>query len=185
MESLTRTYEGRVPARPMIERGALWIPVAHHVEGVFENRQDTCTTVTFIHATGPLAEETLALAETYKSLRQQTQQAPCPQDYFVMHAIAALPSPLNEPFERAGWQFYRDGPTGELYASQPPEQSRIAFFRLAPKDDSATLQTALDAFERAIVNQGHKRIRLKEVDAAMRKNADLLKRHLADVSTPS
>jgi hypothetical protein len=173
---MTRTYEGRVPAKPLIENGVLWIPVQHHIEGVFENRAGV-TTVTFAQATGTLADDTLALANEFRSLREQIDTPPHPGDYFAMKPISALPSTLNEPVERAGWQFYTANDEKVFYASQPPSQDnpQIAYYCLSSPSEDTPLPVAMDAFERAIVEQGHSRIKLKQLDARMRENTMTLR----------
>lgn len=176
---MTRTYEGRVPAKPLIEKGVLWIPVQHHIEGVFENREGV-TTVTFAQAEGELAEATLALANEFRDLREQIASPPHPGDYFSLQLISALPATLSDPVERAGWQFYTVDDDEAFYASQPPSPNnpQIAYYRLTAKDNNTNLRAAMDIFERAIVDQGHARIKLKQLDARMRENTTLLRRQM-------
>ncbi|WP_043527394.1 hypothetical protein [Litchfieldella xinjiangensis] len=175
---VTYTYEGRVPAKPRIEQGELWIPVAHHIEGVFENR-DNVTTITYERAEGELADETLKLAEEYRALHAQTEHTPHPEVAFSLETLPTLPQGLDAPIERAGWQIYRTEDT--LYASHssPAEgQAQVAYYRLHPKDDDASLSEALERFERAIVEHGRKRIRLKQVNTQMQRNAETLRSHM-------
>ncbi|GAB2788992.1 hypothetical protein GCM10027040_14010 [Halomonas shantousis] len=175
---MTRTYEGRMPAQPMIEQGALWIPVEHHIEGVFEN-VDGVTTITYEQAEGALAEETLALAQQYRTLSEQADRKPHPEDFFAMQAVTTLPSDLGEPVERSGWQLYSAGEA--FYASYnqfEQGQYRMLYYRLTPKTPDGSLNEARGRFERAIVTHGHKRIELKEINTRMGRNANELKRHM-------
>ncbi|MHB0774805.1 hypothetical protein [Halomonas sp. WWR20] len=176
---MTRTYAGRVPAKPMIEGGALWVPVEHHIEGVFENAE-AVTTVTFEQAQGELAEEALALAQQYRTLRERLDtQEPHPRHHFEMQAITVLPSGIGDPVERGGWQLYTPGE--ELYASRSQlEQGRyrVLYYRLTPKVPGTLLHEALEQFELAIVTHGRMRIELKEINTRMGRNANELKRRM-------
>lgn len=175
-QRITRTYEGRVPARPMIEQGVLWVPVAHHIDGVFENRA-TFTTVTFEQAEGALAEETLALSDEYRTLSRQVERRPHPGDHFELHPLQALPSWLGDPVERAGWQVYTPGET--LYASHVAQGTQhVTWYRLTPKAADATSRDALEQFERAIVEHGRTHIRLKQINAQLNANANTLQQQL-------
>ena len=177
MKQMTRTYEGRVPAKAVVENGALWVPIEHHIEGVFENRE-TYTTITFAQAEGTLAESTLALAEEYRELQQQADQAPDPSEFFSLQEITSPPSTVDSPIERGEWQFYWHD--NELMASRIPSASepRPAFYRLSAQFDETTLQETLDRFERAVVNHGHMRIRLKEINSKIRNNISAIKTSL-------
>lgn len=177
-QRITRTYEGRVPAQPMVEDGVLWVPVAHHIDGVFENR-DTFTTVTFAQAEGALAEETLALIDEYRTLSRRVESKPHPGEHFELHPTQALPSWLGEPVERAGWQVYTPGET--LYASHVAQGTQqVTWYRLSPKVAGTTSRNALEQFERAIVEHGRTHIKLKQIIAQMNANANTLKQQLQD-----
>lgn len=179
LQRMTRTYEGRVPAKPLIEQGILWIPVVHHVADVFENK-DTHTTVTFAQAEGQLADETLALADEYRVLRQQIEHPPHPAKHFEMHAVPTLPSWVGDPVERAGWQVYTPG--DEFYASHSDVSQghpRIFYYRLTARQAGVAPHDALAQFEAAVVAHGRTRIKLKQVNAQMRTNANTLKARMA------
>jgi hypothetical protein len=174
MKQMTRTYEGRVPAKAIIEKGALWVPIEHHIEGVFEN-SEAYTTITFTQAEGDLAESTLSLAEAYRDLLKQIDHPPKPSDFFILQEISSPPTTLEAPLERGEWQFYWHG--NELITSSLPSASasRQTFYRLHPRLDEMPLQEALDHFERAVVQHGHLRIRVKEINAKIRDNIKVIK----------
>lgn len=174
-KQLTRAYQGRIPAKAMIENGVLWVPIAHHIDGVFENRE-TCTTITFERAEGELAEETLSLADEYRTLREQAERQPHPGEYFTLKEISTLPQGIGEPVERAGWQVYTPGDA--IYASHSDDtqgQPHILYYRLEPRDAEIPAREALERFERSIVEHGRLRIRLKQVNEQMRQNANTLR----------
>ncbi|WP_156817301.1 hypothetical protein [Modicisalibacter luteus] len=171
---MTRTYEGRVPAKAVLENGALWVPIEHHIAGVFENGE-TSTKITFAQAEGALAETTLSLAEEYRELLKQADRPPKPEDHFTLHELSPPPTTLEAPIERGEWQFYWHG--NELITSPIPSASapRQTFYRLLPRFDEMTLQDALDRFERDVVNHGHLRIRVKEINIKIRDNVKAIK----------
>ncbi|QJQ96764.1 MULTISPECIES: hypothetical protein [Halomonadaceae] len=175
---MTRTYEGRMPAKPLIEQSTLWLPVEHHIEGVFENREAQ-TTVTYAMAQGALAEETLALAEEYQRLHRQAKCCPDPSQYFVMQEMPSLPSEIGTPVERAGWQLYAWG--DEMYASRPLTQSaHVAYYQFLPKRPAHSCAEALGHFEAEIVAHGRVRIRLQQTNEQMRTNARVLRNQAVD-----
>lgn len=180
MRQTTRTYEGRIPAKAMVEGGVLWIPVDHHIEGVFENHE-AHTTITFAQAEGDLAESTLVLTDEYRELQERANQPPTPEEYFALQELPSPPSTVDAPQERGEWQFYWHG--RELLASRIPSAKlpRPTFYRLYSRDEQLTLQTALDLFERAVVEHGHLRIRIKDINNKIRENINLLKKELSAI----